>query len=562
MALVKAETMQGFSRLPAMRQIGLMIGLAASVALGVAVVLWSQSPNYSLLYGHLSDRDSAQVVDALGKANIPYKVDPNSGAILVPAGKVYDARMKLATEGLPKGSDSGFSLLEKNEGFGTSQFMETARYNHALEGELAQTIASMDSVDNARVHLALPKRSLFMRKENEPTASVMVSLYAGRTLDGSQVAAIVHLVAASVPGLTPDHVTVVDEAGHLLTSQGSGQGVALSGNQFNYTRRIERDYSKRIVELLSPLVGAGDVKAQVNADLNFAQVEKTQETYNPDMRALRSEQTSEHTTTGAPGTGGIPGALSNEPPAAGTAPANATANGASKGKTGGQGNAKQGASTGTSTAAAQEPTDTSKQTTRNYELDKTISHIRLPTGTVNRLSVAVVVNDQQVTDANGQVQHKPWSDADLARFTSLVKEVVGFDAQRGDRVSVINAPFQAPAPMPPAPKTPVWKQAWVWSLVKQLAGGLGVLLLVLGVLRPVLRSLAEKGAVRGDMVPAGGSLPPGMAEDRVSIGHQQNPQLAAPPASYDQQVTTARGMVQQDPKRVAQVVKTWVNADG
>ncbi|MEJ2687179.1 MAG: flagellar M-ring protein FliF C-terminal domain-containing protein, partial [Gammaproteobacteria bacterium] len=337
---------------------------------------------------------------------------------------------------------------------------------------------------------------------------------------------------------------------------------ALSGNQFNYTRRIEQDYAKRIVDLLSPLVGAGDVKAQVNADLNFAQVEKTQETYNPDMRALRSEQTSEHTTTGAPGTGGIPGALSNEPPAGGSAPANATANASAKGKSGGKGNGKQGASTATTSASSKQPTDTSKQTTRNYELDKTISHIRLPTGTVQRLSVAVVVNDHQVTGANGQVQHKPWSDADLARFTSLVKEVVGFDAQRGDRVSVINAPFQAPAPMPPAPKTPVWKQPWVWSLVKQLAGGLGVLLLALGVLRPVLRSLAEKGAAGGAMVSADGSLPAGMAEDRVSIGHQQNPQLAAPTASYDQQVTTARGMVQQDPKRVAQVVKTWVNADG
>ncbi|MGA7800081.1 MAG: flagellar basal-body MS-ring/collar protein FliF [Gammaproteobacteria bacterium] len=556
MALVKAETMQGFSRLPALRQIGLMIGLAASVALGVAVVLWSQSPNYSMLYGNLSDRDSAQVLDALSKANIPYKVDPNSGAILVPAGKVYDARMKLATQGLPKGSDSGFRLLEKNEGFGTSQFMETARYQHALEGELAQTIASMDSVNSARVHLALPKRSVFMRKQNQPTASVMVSLYAGRSLDRSQVAAVVHLVAASVPGLSPDHVTVVDEAGHLLTSQGSSQDMALSGNQFNYTQRIEQDYAKRIVDLLSPLVGAGDVKAQVNADLNFTVVEKTQETYNPDMPALRSEQTTEHRTVGASGADGIPGALSNQPPAAGTAPANATAN------ANGAANAKQGASAASAGTVTQGPVNSSKETTRNYELDKTISHIRLPTGTVRRLSVAVVVNDHQVTDANGQVQHKPWSDAELARFTSLVKEVVGFNGQRGDRVSVINAPFQTPAPMPPAPPTPVWKQPWVWTLAKQLAGGLGVLLLVLGVLRPVLRSLAEKGAAGGDMMPAAGSLPPGMAEDRVSIGHQQNPQLTSPQLGYDQQVTTARGMVQQDPKRVAQVVKNWVNADG
>lgn len=551
--------MQGFSRLPALRQIGLMIGLAASVALGVAVVLWSQSPNYSLLYGNLSDRDSAQVVSALGKANIPYKVDPNSGAILVPAGKVYAARMKLAAKGLPKGSDTGFALLEKSDGFGTSQFMETARYQHALEGELAQTIASMDSVDSARVQLALPKSSLFMRKEHQPTASVMVSLYAGRSLDSGQVAAIVHLVAASVPGLSPDHVTVVDQAGRLLTSQGGSQDIGLSSNQFGYTRRVQRDYAKRIVELLSPLVGAGNVKAQVNADLNFAMVDKTQETYNPDLRALLSEQTSEHRTVGDGDTGGIPGALSNEPPAAGTAPANATSNAKNNGSNGVKRKSAKGAA---STNSQQSPTDYSKQTTRNYELDKTISHIRLPTGTVRRLSVAVVVNDRQVTAANGRIQHKPWSDAALARFTSLVKEVVGFDAQRGDRVTVINAPFQQPAPLPPAPATPVWKQPWVWTLVKQVAGGIGVLLLVLGVLRPVLRSLAEKGAASGGMLPAGGALPPGMAEDRVSIGNQQNPQLAAPPASYEQQVTTARGMVQQDPKRVAQVVKTWVNSDG
>ncbi|HKJ72028.1 MAG TPA: flagellar basal-body MS-ring/collar protein FliF, partial [Gammaproteobacteria bacterium] len=313
-----------------------------------------------------------------------------------------------------------------------------------------------------------------------------------------------------------------------------------------------QDYVKRIKNILSPLVGSQGVRAQVAADLDFTVVEKTQESYNPDLPALRSEQTSEQTTRGSTGPQGVPGALSNQPPGAGAAPANAKS-GAGKG----QGQQKAQAK------SSQPPLNTSKKVTKNYELDKTISHIRLPTGTVRRLSVAVVVDDKKIVDDNGNVTRKPWSDAELARFTSLVKEAVGFNGQRGDRVNVINASFQhAPAPAP-APAPSVWSQPWVWKLAREAAGAIGVLVLIFGVLRPVLRSLTEKGAsTQRAMVPAQEGEGAGLEDDRVSIGHQQNPRLNAPGGGYENQITAARGMVQQDPKRVAQVVKGWVNQDG
>lgn len=547
-----AQTAQGFGGMPALRQIGLMIGLAASVALGVAVALWSQTPTYSLLYGNLSQRDAAEVTDALQKSNIPFKIDETSGALMVASTQLQNARMKLAADGLPKGTSNGFEMLDGDQGFGTSQFVEAARYQHALEGELAQTISSLRNVESARVHLALPKRSVFLRQQEEPTASVVLNLYSGRTLDDGQVASIVHLVASSVPHLSPNQVTVVDQAGNLLTSRDSASEAGMSSTQFAYNRKVEDSYVKRVEDLLAPLVGGGKVRAQVAAELDFTVTEKTQEVFNPDLPALRSEQTSEEQMSSNMSGMGVPGTLSNVPPAAGTTtpPAPPAAGAAAAGIGGG---------TGAVAASGESSGNSSKRSTRNFELDKTISHTRLASGEIRRLSVAVVLDDKQTTNDQGEVTRSPWKPEDIAKFTTLVKEAIGFNAQRGDSVQVINAAFQPTPVEEPLPEPAIWEQPWLWDVLKQVAGAIAVLLLIFGVLKPTLRNLTEKGAAAPMMAGPGGDG--SLGEDQVSIGAR--PQGSLPgPQQYEQQITTAKGMIQQDPKRVAQVVKTWVNEDG
>lgn len=539
MALIKAESAQGFAQLPALRQIGLMVGLAASVAIGVAVVLWSQTPSYSLLYGSLSDKDATEVMEALQQNDIPYKLDERTGALMVPAKHVHDARLKLAAQGLPKGTAVGLELLQKEQELGTSQFVEHARYQHALEVELARSIASLRNVANARVHLAIPKRSVFVRQQQQPSASVVLDLYPGRFLEEEQVAAVVHLVAASIPSLSPERVTVVDQNGRLLTRQLGDRELALTASQFDYTRRVEETYIKRIEDLLAPIVGEGRVRAQVKAQIDFTRVERTEESYDPEPQALRSEQVFEETSSGPRTPAGIPGALTNQPPEAGTVDPQAQA----------AGEGRQPAAGGNSTRRA----------TRNYELDKTISYTRTAGGQVQRLSVAVLIDDRQVRTDAGTVQRTPLTDEEVQQITSLVKDAIGFDEARGDTVNVINQSFQQPAIPEPLPEPPLWEQPWLQDLGKQLLGGLAVLVLVFGVLRPVLKSLAEKGA----QMPRQAALVDGEAgEDQLSLGQgRSRPQLPAT-AQYEDKLSMAKTMAAQDPGRVAQVVKNWVASDG
>jgi flagellar M-ring protein FliF len=559
MAMVKAETVHGFQGLPALRQIGLMVGLAASVALGVAVVLWSQQPSYTLLYANLGSKDAGQVIDALQKSGIGFRVDETNGAVMVESGKVQSARMELAKDGLPEGNAMGFEMLQKEQGFGTSQFIETARYQRALEGELSRTIAALRNVETARVHLAIPKRSVFLRERSDPSASVMVNLYSGRSLEEEQIAAIVHLVSSSVPHLKPDNITVVDQRGELLSSGRSDDGMAPTSSQFSYNRKLELTYAERIRQLLEPIIGAGRVRASINADLDFTVTERTQEVYNPDrpeLRMLRSEQVSEDSTTAGVGASGVPGALSNQPPedAVLQQPGGAVATGQDSGTRGATPNAA--------------PVNNSKNSIRNYELDKTISHTKLASGNIRRLSIAVVVDDKQELDDSDELVNKPWSDEELNRFTSLVKEAVGFNQQRGDTVNVINSSF---IPQPEAealPEPSLLEQPWVWDVAKQAVGALGLLIVVFGVLKPVMRSLAEKGAqnMQGRaMVPAEAMAgESGVGEDQFSLSgaSPQQAQLAAPQMGYEQRLEAAKSVVGEDPKRVAQVVKNWVGEDG
>ncbi len=563
MALVKAESVEGFQRLPALRQIGLMIGLAASVALGVAIVFWSQTPSYTLLYGNLSSQDAGQVIEALQKSGIAFKVNEATGAVMVPSRKLHTARMQLAKDGLPESNSMGFELLEKEQSYGTSQFLETARYQRALEGELGRTISTLRNIKSARVHLAIPKRSVFLRDQSKPTASVMVSLYSGRSLGEEQVAAIVHLVSSSVPHLEPAGITLVDQKGNLLSNGTGEKGMAQTSSQFAYNRKLEQLYTDRIRALLEPSVGKGKVRATVSAELDFTVTERTQETYNPDLSALRSEQISEDISSNSLSSsnnsnktaGGVPGALSNQPP-----------------ETGSLKPAVSGGSKNDNSSEAQSESSNgnrSKRSVRNYELDKTVSHTRLASGAVRRLAIAVVIDNKQETDDKGEVTGKAWDTAELDRFKALVKEAVGFSAQRGDTLNLINTSFLPPPVAEDVPEPSLLEQPWLWDVLKQAGGVLGLLVLVFGVLKPILKSLAERGAeaVPG-MVPAeamaGAAAGGAGGEEQLSLsgGSAQQGQLAAPPNSYETSLQTAQAVVKEDPKRVAQVVKNWVAEDG
>lgn len=563
MALVKTDNMlaqiQGFSTLPAVRQVGLMVMLAATIALGVAVVLWAQTPNYSILYGNLSAGDLAEVAGALDAANAPYKIEHASGSITVPSNKVHDLRIRLATRGMPKSQAAGYELLEKEQAFGTSRFLEKARFQQALEGELARSISSLDGVEQARVHLAIPKESVFVRDRIKPAASVLLKLHGGRSLDKSQIAGIVHLVAASVPKMQPEGVTVVDQQGRMLSEKASDTAVGLSNAQLEYTRQLEETYVQRIQDILSPFVGTSGIRAQVVADLDFTTTELTRESYVPEKTLVRSEDIREEKNNLADPMG-VPGALTNKPPRKGSidnpVPAESAENNASS----------------------------SRHVIRNFELDRTITHSRQAPGHVRRLSVAVVVDYRKKFLDAGQVETVALTGKELEHVTALVKEAVGFDASRNDSVEVINIPFQSGPQMEPVAELPIWQQPWVLELAKPVLGGLFVLWLAFGILRPTLKNLAqsgqfiesgangevllagEGGAVAGLPTPdgeAGSSLQDlPLQEDEVVLSNDaQQAQAGQEKRAEMVDIDTARSMVQQDPKRVAQVVKTWVADD-
>ena len=534
---------RGFSELPGWRQAGLIVGAALAIALVVGLALWSQQPTFGKLYGSLDDKDAGMVIEALEQAQIPYEIDAKSGAIRVPTNKVHEVRMKLAAQGLPKGGGMGFELLEKDQGFGTSEFMQKARHQRAMEGELARTVETVEAVVKARVHLAIPKKSVFIRDRQDPTASVMVQLSRGRSLERGQVQAIVHMVGSAIPSLLPSNVKVIDQAGRLLTDEESDSEVEMSGKQFEYTRKVERDYIKRIEDILQPVVGPEGMRAQVSADLDFTITERTQESFNPDLTAVRSEQLSEEESRGGAGISGVPGALTNQPPGGGVAPEVAGT----------------GADAGNIPASK---TNASKQVVRNYEVDRTVSHTRLATGTTRRLSVAVVVDDRRGVDDEGNPTQTPLTADELERITTLVKEAVGFNAQRGDSVNVINAAFLQTEEEDVAVDVPIWKEQWFWELAKQLLGGLAVLFVIFGVLRPIMNSLAQRGAESSALVAEGAANMglEGLGEEGVSLTTEA-PAALEGPTQGDLSMEAVKGLVAQDPTIVAQTLKNWLAED-
>ncbi len=558
MDLVKVETANksfvAMSGLPIVKQAGLLVGLAASIALGIYAVLWSQQGGFVPIAANLGARENAKLVSILQTASIEYKIDQQNGNILVNSSDIQIAKLKMASEGISSSDNVGYELLEEEQGITTSQFMENVRYQRAVQGELSRTISSMISIKSARVHLAIPKQTPFIRSKRKSSASVFVDLYQGRNLLDEQVSSIVNLVAMSIPNLKTENVAVIDNKGRLLSSNNKETGVELSNTQLKYTRQLEKNFESRIENILIPIIGLGKIKAQVVADVDFDQIEKTREEYDADQPSIRSERKVEEQSTGNALPIGIPGALSNQPPGTST---------------------KNGKSI-TNASESKGPSRNSRQSTMNYELNKTISHTRYSVAKIRRLTVAVVVDNkleliEQIPDAQPEPKEgeeaKPpppvkkvlssvaRSAQDIASYTTLVKDAIGFNALRGDRVNIINASFVKPDKIEALPEIPIWKQDWVLNIGKQALGVLFVLYLVFGLLRPIMRKLAtQQNVVAPEALPE----PEELSEDQVTLSEESDKQQKML-ESHEENLTAAKSMVAQDPKLVAQVVKNWVS---
>lgn len=562
----------GMTLLPMRSRVGLIVGVAAAVAIAVAGVLWMRAPDYRVLFSNLSDRDGGAIVAALGQMNVPYKFAEGGGAILVPAAQVHDARLRLASQGLPKGGNVGFELLEAQK-FGMTQFQEQVQYQRALEGELARSIQALGQVSSARVHLAMPKQTVFLRDQQKPTASVLLALYPGKSLDRSQIAGIVHLVAASVPELAPKNVSVVDQTGALLSSNADGgDPLRLDPSQLAYVQQVEAQLLKRIGDLLEPIVGRTNFRAQVNADVDFTVTESTDERFkpngNPAEAAVRSVQSNESASTNpSGGPQGVPGALSNQPPVPTTAQINQKPPAPQPNQP----------AQAAGDAAVRNPSATQKSSVTNYEVDKTIRHTRAPTGALKRLSAAVVINYRKA--AEGEEKPAPIPEKEMQEITALVKEAMGFREDRGDTLKVSAAPFSVEVIEEP-PEVPLWKRpetiAMGMEAGRALLIGIVVLGLVLGVLRPILKSLAAPqvrlqtaaaggGAAALPSPDGAGAAPPALPraeaiddEEGLLPEQKQDKKAIAAILRGPDKVLNAKAIAKQDPKLVANVVRNWV----
>ena len=545
------ESMRNFAQSPLGKNFLRGLGVAALIAIGIALYMWNQPPEYRVLFSNFTDRDGGAITASLDQLNIKHKFSEGGGAILVPAEQVHDARLKLAAQGLPKGGNVGFELME-NQKLGVSQFLEQVNFQRALEGELAKSIQSVAAVDSARVHLALPKPSVFVREQQKPTASVLLNLHPGRALDQLQVSAIIHLVASSVPELLPANVTLVDQAGNLLSDNGKdksavGKEKNLDPNQLKYVQQLQLSVIKQIESILTPIVGENNVRAEATADVDFSQVEQAAETYKPnsppELSSIRSQQTSETNGAASANPGGVPGALSNQPPGVATAPLTAAA------------------PTGAPGATPAGPTH--KDATTNYEVDKTVRYEQKSMGGLRRLSVAVVVNYRRTMDKAGKVTVKPISPADMVQINNLVQEAMGYTKERGDSFSVANSAFDG-IDRPADATLEWWRDAANLPLAKELAKflitALILLYLFIKIVRPMLRPVFRK---IDDF-----SAPPVVEEVVEEEGEKVDEELITKQELAIMEENTARGyrenlamakkLAAEDPRVVANVIKAWI----
>lgn len=532
--------MMGFNKLTIVRQVALLIGFAGILALGIAVVFWSQETLYRPLISNIQDFNAQEILATLDNEGVDYRINPITGIVMVAESEIHEARLALAPILAENDDGVGLELLDQEQGLGTSQFIENARYRRGLEGELARTIASLQSVRNARVHLALPKQSVFVRDDREPRASVFLEIYGGKGLKKEQAEAIINLVASSIPEMPIDNVTLVDQKGNLLSKDDQSEEDMLATKQFEYTRKVENDLSQRVQRILEPVLGVDNFQAEVSAAVDFTVVEQTEELYNPDLIALRSEQILNQESVSKVD-GGIPGALSNQPPGEAEVPEEA----------------------GGGAGGDQQPFERRNEATRNYEVDRTLSHTQHQVGRVQRVTVSVAVNDRErVNPETGNFETVPWSEAELERLEILVKDAVGFNAARGDSVSVVNSVFLGGPQEIGEPD--FWRQPWFWEIVKQVLAGLFLLIIIFGVIRPIVRNLIDRGKqdevaeIEGELddLGEGDDL---FGDDKVTLAGADEFLLPGASEGFERQLDALKGLIAEDPARVAQAFKKWVN---
>ena len=551
---VNPSLSQRFAGLDQSQRLRIGLGLALFIAVGIIGLMMGRQAEWRVLYSNLADKDGGAIVAQLTTMNIPYKHADGGGAILVPADKVYDTRLRLASQGLPKGSVAGFEMMDANR-FGMTQFQERLAFQRGLEGELTRSIQALSSVSSARVHLALPNQNGFFREQQKPTASVVVGLNAGRTLDRAQLAGIVHLVSSSVPEMNPAAVSVLDDTGKLLSNAPeNANGAGGDAQQLQYVQQLEQLYSRRILDILEPVVGRDNVKAQVTAELDFSQTESTSESHkpnqSPDSTAIRSQQTSESSNgggaNGAPS--GVPGATTNQAPG----PSSAPINGAAQSLTAAGGAAAGASATG----------PTKRESIINYEVDKTVRVVRGGTGIVKRISAAVVVNHQSITDAKGKTTTTPLTDVQIEKMTALVRETIGFNKDRGDSVNFMNAPFALEKVV--LTDVPFWKQPEIQDLARSFAWPVGTLLfgalVLFGFIKPALKVLAQapqKISTVSHQLDAIESEQP----DRPLLAAPARSSEAVGPTSGELAIEDARKLTRDNPAAVANIVKSWINGE-
>ncbi len=551
------KTLEWLNRIRANPRIPLMMGGAAAVAIVVALVLWAKAPDYRVLYSNLADQDGGAIVTQLTQMNIPYRFSDNGSAIMVPADNVYDLRLRLAQQGLPKGGAVGFELLDQ-EKFGISQFSEQVNYQRALEGELARTIETLGPVKSARVHLAMPKPSLFVREQKSPSASVTLSLEPGRALDEGQINAVVHMVSSAVAGLPPGNVTLVDQGGHLLT-QSNTAGRDLNDAQLKYANDVESRYQRRIESILGPIVGNGNVHAQVTAQIDFANKEQTEEQYHPNgdpaQTAVRSRQLNQTSQVNGQFPGGVPGALSNQPAPANTAPITSPQQNNQNNQAN---NGQQNQST-TSTSSQNGSSNTSRHETTNYEVDRTIRHTKLNVGDIQRLSVAVVVNYRTLADG----KPLPLTADQLKQIENLTREAMGYSETRGDTLNVVNSPFTATED-DSGSSLPFWKSAAFFDML--LSAGRWLIVLIVAWLlwrkgiRPQLvrRAEAMKAVTESqkNQKAEQEAVAVSLSRDEQQQQRKANQRLSAEVMSQ-----RIRDMSDNDPRVVALVIRQWMSTE-
>ncbi|HEX4842769.1 MAG TPA: flagellar basal-body MS-ring/collar protein FliF [Limnobacter sp.] len=546
-----ANMQQRFSQLPQKNKMAILVGVPLLIAMIVSMLMWANSTSYRVLFSGLNDQDGGAIVEALTQLKVPYEYGANGTSILVPADKVYDTRLALASQGLPKGSVTGFEAMD-NQKLGITQFQEQVNYQRALEGELVRSIQSISAVQSARVHLAIPKPSIFIREKQTPSASIVLNLHGSRTLSESQINGIVHLVASSLPSMNPEDVSIVDQTGRLLTGKTELES-GLNPTQLAYTMQVESNLANRIINILTPVFGAENVRATVTANMDYSTAERTDEIYKPNGDAsqatIRSQQLSESSDGSNTNPSGVPGVMSNSPPGEASAPI---------------GQNPQQALNNPNAQTANSTNSLRKDSTINYEVDKSVQYRKEQVGKVQRLSAAVVVNNKTITDNKGAVREVPLTPEEMSQIDSLVKQAIGFDEQRGDAVNVVNQGFTKPT----EESIPLWAQQDTMDLAKSLGMPLGIALiaaiLVFGVFRPLMKPPVLEPYTEGPELLPGQRTPllsASVGDNDAELLEQLQREGTLPGANRQEKLEKLRQLAKEHPQIVASIVKNWVNGE-